>query len=50
VLIIQSQTSLNLSLTFATVIVLAIVGFLIYGLVGLAEVIAIPWHVSRRHR
>lgn len=50
VLIVQSQTSLNLSLTFATVIVVAVVGFLIYGLVSLAEMLAIPWHVSRRNK
>jgi NitT/TauT family transport system permease protein len=50
VLIVQSQTSLNLSLTFATVIIVAIVGFLVYGLVSLAEYAAIPWHVSRRHK
>lgn len=50
VLIIQSQTSLNLSLTFATVIIVAVVGFLIYGLASLAEAVAIPWHVSRRHK
>jgi NitT/TauT family transport system permease protein len=50
VLIVQSQTSLNLSLAFATVIVVAIVGFVIYGLVSLAEYAAIPWHVSRRNK
>ena len=34
--------------TFAAIVVVSIVGFLLYGLVGLAERYLIPWHISQR--
>jgi ABC-type nitrate/sulfonate/bicarbonate transport system permease component len=33
---------------FGAFIVITVVGFLLYGIVSLAEAIAIPWHISRR--
>lgn len=50
VLIIQTQTSLNIALMFAAILIVAVLGFIFYGLVSLIEFVAIPWHVSRRQK
>ena len=47
-LIVQAQGSINTPLIFSAIVVVSIVGFLLYGLVGLAERSLIPWHISQR--
>lgn len=47
-LLLEYNGALNTSMTFATIIVLSVMGLLLYGLVELIEMFAIPWHVSRR--
>jgi NitT/TauT family transport system permease protein len=46
--ILQTQINLNTKLMFAGFIVVALIGFAIYGVVAGVERFAIPWHVSRR--
>lgn len=46
--ILQTQINLNTRLMFAGFFVVALIGFLIYGVVAFIERLAIPWHVSRR--
>lgn len=48
--ILQTQINLNTRLMFAGFIVVALIGFAIYGVVACVEHFAIPWHVSRRQR
>jgi NitT/TauT family transport system permease protein len=50
VLIVQLEANLDISLMFAAILVVTVLGFVFYGLVSLLEMVAIPWHVSRRHR
>jgi NitT/TauT family transport system permease protein len=50
VLIVQLEANLNISLMFAAILVVTVLGFVFYGLISLLEMVAIPWHVSRRHR
>jgi NitT/TauT family transport system permease protein len=50
VLIVQLEANLNISLMFAAIIVVTVLGFVFYGLVSVLEMIAIPWHVSRRRK
>ena len=47
-LIVQAQGSINTPLIFAAIVVVSLVGFVLYGLVGLAEKWLIPWHISQR--
>ncbi len=47
-LIVQAQGSINTPLIFAAIVVVSFVGFALYGLVGMAEKILIPWHISQR--
>ena len=35
---------------FAAILVVTVLGFVFYGLISLLEMVAIPWHVSRRRR
>ena len=46
--ILQMQINLNTKLMFAGFFVVALIGFVIYGVVAGLERFAIPWHVSRR--
>lgn len=46
--ILQTQINLNTKLMFAGFFVVAIIGFILYGVVAGLERFAIPWHVSRR--
>lgn len=48
VVIIDSQTNVNVALMFAAVILIAVLGFIFYGIIVALEYLAIPWHVSRR--
>jgi NitT/TauT family transport system permease protein len=50
VLIVQLEANLNISLMFAAILLVTVLGFVFYGLISLLEMVAIPWHVSRRHR
>lgn len=43
-----SQANIDTPLAFAAVIFVTVLGFLFYGIVALMEMLAIPWHVSRR--
>jgi NitT/TauT family transport system permease protein len=45
----QTESTLNVSLMFGAFGTIALLGFVLYGAVALAEVLLIPWHVSRRH-
>lgn len=47
-LILETETSLQVPLMFAVFVVITLFGYLLYGLVLLAESILIPWHISRR--
>ncbi len=46
--ILQTQINLNTKLMFAGFFVVALIGFVLYGIVAGLERFAIPWHVSRR--
>ena len=48
VLIVQLEANLNIALMFAAIAVVTVLGFVFYGLVSVLEMVAIPWHVSRR--
>jgi NitT/TauT family transport system permease protein len=50
VLIVQLEANLNISLMFAAILLVTVLGFVFYGLISLLEMVAIPWHVSRRRR
>jgi NitT/TauT family transport system permease protein len=47
-LLLEYNGALDTSMTFATIIVLSVMGLLLYGLVELIEMLCIPWHVSHR--
>ncbi|AMJ61556.1 ABC transporter permease [Bosea sp. PAMC 26642] len=47
-LLLGYNGSMNTSMTFATIVVLSMLGLLLYGCVELVERWAIPWHVSQR--
>ena len=47
-LIVQLEANLDISLMFAAIVVVTVLGFAFYGVVSVLEMIAIPWHVSRR--
>jgi NitT/TauT family transport system permease protein len=46
----SAQANLATPLMFAGLILVAIIGFLFYGVVTLVETIAIPWHISQRSK
>lgn len=48
VLTVQSESNLNIPLMFACLLTVTVLGFVFYGLIAGLEVLAIPWHVSRR--
>jgi NitT/TauT family transport system permease protein len=50
VLIVQLEANLDISLMFAAIVVVTVLGFAFYGVVSVLEMIAIPWHVSRRRK
>lgn len=50
VLIVQLEANLDISLMFAAILVVTVLGFVFYGLISVLEMIAIPWHVSRRRK
>jgi NitT/TauT family transport system permease protein len=47
-LLLEYNGALDTTMTFATIIVLSVLGLALYGIVELVEMIAIPWHISRR--
>ena len=47
-LLLEYNGALDTTMTFATIIVLSVLGLLLYGVVELVEMFCIPWHVSRR--
>ena len=47
-LLLEYNGALDTSMTFATIIVLSVLGLALYGIVELIEHFAIPWHISRR--
>lgn len=47
-MLLESNGVLDTTMTFATIIVLSVLGLLLYAIVELIERFAIPWHVSRR--
>ena len=47
-LLLEYNGALDTSMTFATIIVLSVLGLALYGAVELIEHLAIPWHISRR--
>jgi NitT/TauT family transport system permease protein len=47
-LIQQANATLDAQTLFAGIVYLSLIGYLLFGLVELAERIALPWHVSRR--
>ena len=49
-LIVQAQGNVNTPLIFAAIVVVSLIGFLLYGLVGFAEKLLIPWHISQRRK
>jgi NitT/TauT family transport system permease protein len=46
--ILQTESTLQVPLMFGAFIAITVVGFVLYGLISLAEALAIPWHISRR--
>lgn len=50
VLIVQLEANLNISLMFAAILLVTVLGFVFYGLVSVLEMLTIPWHVSRRQK
>lgn len=46
--LVMANGNLNTELLFATVGYLSVIGLTIFGFMGLAERLAIPWHASRR--
>lgn len=47
-LLLEFNGALDTTMTFATIVVLSVLGLLLYGVVEMIERIAIPWHVSHR--
>jgi NitT/TauT family transport system permease protein len=47
-LLLEFNGALDTTMTFATIIVLSMLGLALYGLVELIERLSIPWHVSHR--
>ncbi|MEO7241981.1 MAG: ABC transporter permease [Variovorax sp.] len=47
-LLLEYNGALDTTMTFATIIVLSVLGLLLYGAVELIERFCIPWHVSQR--
>ena len=47
-LLLEYNGALDTTMTFATIIVLSVLGLALYGLVELIEMVTIPWHISRR--
>lgn len=47
-LLLEYNGALDTTMTFATIIVLSVLGLALYGLVELIEMFTIPWHISRR--
>lgn len=47
-LLLEYNGAMNTSMTFATIIVLSILGLALYGLVEFLERLCIPWHISHR--
>lgn len=47
-LLLEYNGALDTTMTFATIIVLSVLGLLLYGAVELVERFTIPWHVSHR--
>ena len=47
-LLLEFNGALDTTMTFATIIVLSVLGLALYGLVELLERYTIPWHVSQR--
>jgi NitT/TauT family transport system permease protein len=47
-LLLEYNGALDTTMTFATIIVLSVLGLALYGIVELIEMISIPWHISRR--
>jgi NitT/TauT family transport system permease protein len=47
-LLLEFNGALDTTMTFATIIVLSVLGLALYGAVEVVERFAIPWHVSRR--
>ena len=47
-LLLEYNGALDTSMTFATIIVLSVLGLALYGAVVLIEHLAFPWHISRR--
>ena len=47
-LLLEFNGALDTTMTFATIIVLSVIGLALYGLVELVERFTIPWHVSHR--
>jgi NitT/TauT family transport system permease protein len=45
---LNTETTLDVPLMFGAFGAIALLGFVLYGVVALAEVLLIPWHVSRR--
>lgn len=48
-IILQSATNLDSTLMFCAFIVVTVLGFMFYGVIALAEMLMIPWHISRRN-
>jgi NitT/TauT family transport system permease protein len=49
-LIVQAQGNVNTPLIFSAIVLVSVIGFLLYGLVGLIEKLLIPWHISQRRK
>jgi NitT/TauT family transport system permease protein len=47
-LIVQGEGNIEMPLIFACVIVVSILGYVLFAIVGVAERLMIPWHVSQR--
>lgn len=47
-LLLEYNGALDTTMTFATIIVLSVLGLALYGIVELIEMVTIPWHISRR--
>ena len=47
-LLLEFNGAIDTTMTFATIVVLSVIGLALYGLVELIERFTIPWHVSHR--
>jgi NitT/TauT family transport system permease protein len=47
-MLVGYSNNMETPMAFATIIVISVMGLALYGIIELAERIAIPWHVSRR--